>query len=1058
MFREVVSQYEPLALEKRVQAFWEETQAYEKTRALRKGGKPFNFVDGPPYTTGRIHLGTAWNKIIKDVILRYRSMCGYDVQDRPGWDMHGLPIEVKVEEMLGFRSKKDIEQHGVDRFTQACRRFALANKDAMTEQFKRLGVWMRWDDPYMTLTNEYMDAVWWTLARAFEKGLVEKGLRVVNWCPRCETAIADSEVEYWDETDPSVYIKFRLKDGDGTYIVVWTTTPWTIPANIAVAVDPDAEYSWVEAEKDGRKETLIMMSSLVEDVLRRGRYQGYRVLKSVLGRELVGMQYEHPLAEEVPAQREIEHRVYAASFVSAENTGCVHVAPGHGLEDFELGLSNGLPVFCPVREDGTYTSEAGVYEGLYVKNADPLIIEHLREKGLLLAEEAITHRYGHCWRCKSPILFLATEQWFVSITRLKDRMLEEIEGVEWTPRWAGSARFRDWIENARDWCISRQRYWGIPLPIWECERCGARRVVATQEELKRLAQLDGEIDMHRPFVDHVVLSCECGGEMHRVEDVFDVWFDSAVASWATHRFPSVRKSLDGVWPSDFITEGHDQTRGWFYSQLGASMLAFGKAPYRAVLMHGFTLDDEGRKMSKSLGNVVQPEDVVEKFGADTLRLYVLYANAPWDDLKFSWEEVSNIYRALNVLWNTYRFPLPYMVMDGFDPTTCTLESMREHMRPEDVWVISRLHTTAKEVREGLDSYHLHKSARALVSFVLEDLSRWYVQLVRPRTWMEADDPDKLAAYATLYAVLTGLANMLAPFTPHIAEEMYQNLVRGVSSDAHESVHMCDYITPDSALMDLELERDMSVVRKITEAVSSARQRAKRKLRWPVREIVISPSTEEVGRACERLNEVLRAQTNAKRIRVLDVGEVWDRLSFSVLPKPAVIGPAYTKDAGRVMQFLSRMDGNTLREDLSGGGCTIEVDGRRFEITPDMVDLEPVVPEDVQAAEFEGGVVYVDTALTEEIEAEGYAKETIRRIQDMRKQMQLDILETIEVMVSIHDARIASLLQGWREHIASEVRASTLEIGNCQKVEGHLVREWDVEGIALVIGISRASSA
>jgi len=1052
MFREVVAQYEPTELESRIQSFWGDIRAYEETRELRAHEAPFNFVDGPPYTTGKIHLGTAWNKIIKDVILRYRSMCGYSVHDRPGWDMHGLPIEVKVEEILGFTSKKDIEQYGVDRFTQVCRSFAIENKDAMTDQFKRLGVWMKWDDPYMTLTNEYIDAVWWAFSRAFDKGFVEKGLRVVNWCPRCETAIADSEVEYWDETDPSVYVKLRVKGEPSTYIVIWTTTPWTLPANVAVAVDPSAEYSWVETQKDGTEETLVMMSSLIEDVLRRGRYQAYSVLRSAQGSELVGLEYESPFSDTVPTQGKIEHRVYAASFVSAENTGCVHIAPGHGMDDFELGALHGLPVFCPVAENGTYTSEAGVYEGLYVKRADSVVMEHLKEKGSVLAEETVVHRYGHCWRCKSPIVYRATEQWFLNITDLKEKLLEEIEKVHWTPEWAGSARFRDWIENSRDWCISRQRYWGIPLPIWECQQCGARRAIATQGELKQAAGIEEEIDMHRPFVDQIHLQCECGGTMLRVRDVFDVWFDSAVASWGTRRFPSVLNSLERVWPSDFITEGHDQTRGWFYSQLGASLLAFGRAPYTNVLMHGFTLDEEGRKMSKSLGNVVHPEEIVEKYGADTLRMYVLSANAPWEDLRFSWEEAMNIYRALNVLWNTYRFPLPYMIMDSFDAKGCALE--REHMRPEDVWIVSRLHSTVKEVREGLDTYHLHRSTRALLSFVLDDLSRWYIQLVRPRTWMEADDPDKLAAYATLYTVLTSLVNMVAPFMPHVAEEMYQNIVRGVSSEAKKSVHMCDYIDSDDSLIDTELEEHMTIVRTITEATSNARQKARRKLRWPVRELVIAPSTDSVKKAYVVLGDVLKAQTNAKNIKVLEVGEQWHRLKSEVLPKPAVIGPVYMKDTGKVMAFLSRMDGHALKNDLSGGSCTIEVDGQQFDITPEMVELKSVEPEGVYSVEFDYGTVYVDAALTAEIEAEGYTKEVIRRIQDMRKQLQLDILDTIGVVVRIQDARVASLLQGWKEHIASEVRANSLDIGNSMPVEGTLVREWDVEGITLVMGISR----
>ncbi|HUL62267.1 MAG TPA: class I tRNA ligase family protein, partial [Methanocella sp.] len=603
MIQEEKEQYNGKGLEAGVEAFWQSSDAYRLTRELRRGGKKFFFVDGPPYTTGRIHLGTAWNKIIKDAVLRYRSMNGYDLKDRAGWDMHGLPIEVKVESILGFKNKKDIEEFGVARFTEECKQFAIKNMHEMTAQFQRLGVWMDWADPYMTLKSEYIEAAWWTIQQAYEKHLLERGLRNVNWCPRCETAIADSEVEYADRTDDSIYVKFPLKDEKG-FLVIWTTTPWTIPANMAVAANKEFTYAMVCAlpeavlEKasleagldpdtlvdhhaDGRSkpmrfadkiakikaavgeakmkelyaqhgERLVMAVDLVENVMRMGHYADHYVLWTKVGQELNGTRYVHPLADLIPCQKETEHKVYLADFVAGENTGLVHIAPGHGLDDFELGLKEGIPAYCPVRENGRFDDTVGPYAGADIREANPVILKDLKERGLLLGATEITHRYGHCWRCKTGIIFLTTDQWFIAVSRMKDDMLAEVKRVKWYPDWAGSARFYDWVSGARDWCISRQRYWGIPIPIWKCAKCGSLNVIGTQKELERECGRPVP-DLHRPFVDEITLECECGGTMRRVEDIFDVWFDSAVASWATLHFPSRQDEMDW-WPADWIVE------------------------------------------------------------------------------------------------------------------------------------------------------------------------------------------------------------------------------------------------------------------------------------------------------------------------------------------------------------------------------------------------------------------------------------------------------------------------------------------------------------------------
>jgi isoleucyl-tRNA synthetase len=1048
---EVSGQYNAQEVEGTVRKLWETSDIYHKVRALRADGKRFFFVDGPPYTTGRIHMGTAWNKVIKDSILRFRSMNGFHVKDRAGWDMHGLPIEVKVEESFGFKNKKDIETYGVDKFIQRCKEFALRQKDDMTTQFQTLGAWLNWENPYMTLRNEYIEAAWWALKRANERGLLERGLRVVNWCPRCETAIADSEVEYWDETDSSIYVKFPVEGEENTFIVIWTTTPWTIPANVGVAVHPKFSYSKVRAWKEGQVDVLIMASDLVESVLREGRYKDFELIQTMSGQEVSGLRYHHPLVDLVPRQANIKHGVYIADFVEADKTGCVHIAPGHGLEDFELGMENEMDIFCPVGEDGRYTEEAGLkYDGKYVKEADGEIILDLADRGLLLASGSISHRYGHCWRCKTPIIYIATSQWFLKISDLRQEMLDEVSKITWYPEWAGSARFSDWISGARDWCISRQRYWGIPLPIWSCKNCSKIEVIGTAEELE--TRSDQKVpDLHRPDVDDVTITCLCGGKMKRVPDVFDVWFDSAVASWGTLNFPRDKKEFEEWWPADFITEGHDQTRGWFYSQLGAAMVSFGKAPYKSVLMHGFTLDDQGRKMSKSIGNIVQPEEVVQKYGADTLRFYVLSANAPWEDLHFSWDAIENTNRMLNIFWNAYRFPLPYMILDNLDASKVDLSRYVSSLRQEDRWILSRINSLVEEINQGMAGYQMHRIMRAFSDFILEDLSRWYIQLVRPRTWIEQDDPDKLAAYATIYEVMVTLAKLMAPFVPFLAETIYQNLVRGLDQNAPESIHMCDWPKVKTELIDKELENSMALVRGISEAASNARQKGGRKLRWPVSEIVVASTSDPID--IIRLEGVLKGQTNSKKITVLEPGQK-PKMDLEMAPIHKKIGPAFKGDASKVLAAIKEADPFKVHEQLESGEARLSLDGKDYIVTSEMIEFHEKPPANLSAAEFSKGMVYVNTTLTDDLKAEGYSREVIRRIQDMRKEMDLKVEDSIRAVVDIGDEGISKLLHGMRDYVANEVRAASLEMGKGLEVSGELVKDWTVEDLQMRIGLNR----
>jgi isoleucyl-tRNA synthetase len=1057
---EVTSSYNAGEIEENVRKFWEREDIYERTKEIHASDPDFFFVDGPPYTTGHIHLGTAWNKILKDSILRYIRMTGRNVIARAGYDMHGLPIEVRVEQELGFSSKKDIEQFGIGPFIEKCRSFAAANMEVMSRQFMGLGVWLDFSDPYQTMKPEYIEAAWWTLKAADEAGMLEQGHRVVNWCPRCATAIADAEVEYWDESDPSIYVKFPIRGRENEFLVIWTTTPWTLPANVAVAVHPGITYARVRAVRGPVQEILWMAEDLVEQVLRKGRYQDYTILEKADGTKLTGFEYLSPLAGTVTLQRDLTHRVVTADFVTLENTGMVHIAPGHGWDDYLLGCKENLPIICPVDASGRFTDEAGSISGMFIKDADAVVLEDLGEH--LVAQEIVVHRYGHCWRCKTPIIFRATEQWFLKASDMKERMLEEVASVTWYPEWAGSARFYDWIKEARDWCISRQRYWGIPIPIWECRSCGKHRVFGTIAELEEAAGIPVP-DPHRPYVDELLIPCSCGGTMERVSDIFDVWFDSAVASWATLRFPGDSRDFERLWPADFIAEGQDQTRGWFYSQLGASTIAFNRAPYKNVLMHGFALDAEGRKMSKSLGNVVTPEEVISSLGVDVLRLYVLSSNAPWDDLKFNWDGVRNVNRAINIFWNVYRFPLPYMILDRFSPRCdansrwddgITMEALAV-MAPEDQWIISRINSVAIQVGIAMKECQLHRATRSLITFILEDLSRWYIQLVRPRMWLEGESAAKTDAYETVYYVMRKLSLLLAPYIPHITEILYRNI--RLPGDP-ESVHMLAWFGGEEFLIDARIEKAMEIVRSFDEAQANARQAGKRKLRWPVKECVVLTDEDDVVAAITGLNGICRERANARVVRV--VQGRYDRSGWRAEPVMKALGPAFGKNAPLVRDLIRQADAASLKAAIDQGETvTLEKDGTAYPVSSSEVSFTEELPPGIFSAPMSGGTVYVDVTLTPELEAEGYAREVIRRIQEMRRQLDLRVEDYITGAVSIADERVAGLIAGWwKGGIREEVRAESLEIlsGRHEPLPGsfELVKEWDVEGIGMVIGISQ----
>ena len=992
---------------------------------------------------------------MKDAYLRYYTMRGFAVWDQPGYDMHGLPIEVLVEKELGFRTKKDIESFGIDRFIERCREFAIRNMGIMTEQFKRLGVWMDWDNPYMTIKPEYIESEWWTFKRAWERGLVDRDYRVVHWCPRCETALAEHEIEYKELSDPSIYVKFRLVGRENEFIVIWTTTPWTLPANLAVMVHPDFEYAKVRVVANGRTEYWWLAKDRVPFVMKEVGIEDYEIMDVRKGKELDGWRYEHPLMDEFPRQREFlekysrAHTIVLAEFVVlTEGTGCVHSAPGHGEEDYAVGKEYGLPVYNPVGPDGKYVE--GEWQGVFVKEADPLIIERLREKGLLIYSGRVTHRYPTCWRCKSPLLFRATEQWFLRVSKIKEDIIREnAKHVTWLPPWV-KKRYEDGVRNVGDWVISRQRYWNAPIPIWVCTKCNHMLVIGSFEELRKYAKNDipENFDPHRPWVDEIILRCpKCGGDMRRVPDVLDVWFDSAIASWASLGYPRRKDLFEMLWPADMVIEGQDQVLKWFYAQQVLSVVAFGTVPYKKVAMHGFVLDAAGAKMSKSLGNVVTPEDVIQKYGADVLRLYLLSTTLPWEDIRFKWDEVEEVYKALDILWNVFFMAATYMELDKFDPSKINIEEIKKHLLPEDRWLLSRANRLVTIVEESFENFSIAKAVRAITEFIIEDLSRWYGKLVRKRFWIEKDDPVKLAAYYTIFEAFNILLKVLAPFAPFIAEEIYQRLIRPVMPNAPESIHLCTW--PKVEFRDEELEDWMSIIQEIASAGAAARQKAGVKIRWPLRRIIVETENSKVVKAVKNLDYILKDILNVKDV---ELGKV--ERHYKVSGNPKSLGPKYRRETRKIIEALKNVDGNEVKEDFEKQGKYVLVlEGKEYEILPEDVFIEEEFPDNLVGEEFRGGWVFIDVERTPELIAEGYARELVRRIQEMRKELDLDVEDRIRISLIIPDDMKKLLNEELMKYIRNETRAVEIRFG--ERI-GY-AKDWRIDNYTVTIGIEKINN-
>ncbi|MEM4614364.1 MAG: isoleucine--tRNA ligase [Desulfurococcaceae archaeon] len=1047
--------YDPHELEKLVLKFWEDNKVYQLVkRETSKSTLFFNFIDGPPYPTGDVpHIGTAWNKSLKDAILRYMRMKGYRVNDRPGYDCHGLPIEVKVEQKLGIKLKKEIEEKiGIDRFIEECKKFAVLNLSVMTEWFKQLGVFMDWENPYLTLTDEYIEAAWWLIKQADVRGLLEAEHRVVHWCPRCSTTLAEYEVEYKDIEDPSIYVKFPLREEANTYLVVWTTTPWTLPANVFVMAHPDEVY--VKVVVNG--ETWIMAAKRLEAVMKDCRVKNYEVVEEIPGEELVKYTYEHPLKEIVPLQEKLSayHKVLLApEYVSMyEGTGLVHAAPGHGFEDYEVALRYNLreAVVCPVNEEGKFTEEAGLFSGMNVREANEHIINALKEKNALIHHDTIVHRYPVCWRCKTPTILRATRQWVIKVTKLKEELKREASKVNWIPSWA-LTRLMNMVENVQDWVVSRQRYWGTPLPVWTCPN-GHRVVIGSMEELVRYSGTMPK-ELHRPWIDQVTLECPyCSLKMKRVPDVVDVWLDSGVAFYASRGHPSKLGKEDVI--LDFIVEGHDQIRGWFFSLLRSGVLGFNVAPYRTVLVHGFMLDEQGREMHKSLGNYVGLDEAIEKAGRDPLRLWLL-SNTVWEDVRFSWRELDEARRDLTILWNISVFAKTYMDVDRYDPTKHPLEKYMEVLKPEDKWILSRVNTLVRRFDSYMRNYDVAGATRLTRSFIVEDLSHWYIKLARPRVWIEENVAEKMAVYATLYYVLDRLVRLIAPITPFIAEYIYQALFRDYYGAP--SVHVLKLPEVDSRLIDGRLEEYMDIVREVYRASSSARMKAGLKLRQPVRKITIYTDNEEVREALRSLSDIVRFMCNAKMVEIAEAKKIADITRYKVKPKYRALGPKYRDLVKRILEYVEMNADSVAKCIIERGVHRTIVAGVEIELTGEDVEIVPYYVEGFLVEDFKHGVVALDTRLTTEEVAEGLARDIIRRIQVMRKKLNLPLLAKIKVIVVAPTDRI-SLLEMKREYIMNETRSVELMITSSREFAGSLgglVEEWDIDDELYVIEVMQA---
>ncbi len=1015
MFKSIPSKPNFVSMEEKILSFWREQRIFEKTLETREGQPEYVFYEGPPTANGRPGVHHVLARAFKDIFPRYKVMRGYHVIRRGGWDTHGLPVELEIEKQLGFNSKRQIEEFGIARFNALCKESVFKYIKDWEKLTERIAFWVDLENAYITYTNDYIESVWWILKTFWERGLLYKGYKVVPYCPRCGTPLADHEVAlgYDEATDPSVFVRLPLVEKADTSLLIWTTTPWTLPANVAVAAHPEVEYVTVERKRqDGSSEKLILAAPLVEKVFHG---EEVRVLESYPGKKLKGMRYR-PLFTFLPPQKPA-HYVVLGDFVTVEDgTGLVHMAPAFGAEDMQAAQENDLPILMTVKPDGTFVDEVTPWRGLFVKDADPLITRDLEARGLLLRAETYTHTYPFCWRCKTPLLYYARPAWYIRTSDFKDRLVELNRRIHWVPEHIKEGRFGNWLANNIDWALSRERYWGTPLPIWECESCEHRQMIGSVAELSQFAGRDlRDLDLHRPYVDEVTWSCpECGGIMRRIPDLIDVWFDSGAMPVAQWHYPFENQEMfQRQFPADYICEAVDQTRGWFYSLHAISTLLFDSECYRNVICLGLILDAEGQKMSKSRGNIIDPWDVLNVHGADAFRWYLYTASPPGNERRFSANLVGNVVREFMLtLWNVYVFFVTYARLDHWRPPAqppATLSAL-------DEWLLSELHALVRDVTQAYEDYNVPDATRPIQDFV-EKLSTWYLRRSRRRFWKAGSDADKEAAYYTLYTALVTVAKLLAPAMPFLAEELYQNLVRSVDSSAPESVHLATWPVWDEKRIQEELNRDMALVMRLVSLGHSARQKANRRVRQPLREAAFSVGNVQERAAVERFADLIADELNVKNVRLLDAST--EAVSHSLKPLPKQLGQKYGNRFPAIQKAILALDPEqAARTLLNGQPLRVEVDGETFEILPEEVEVRAQARSGFAVAEEGPYLAALVTELTPELIAEGLAREFVRYVQDLRKQAELEIADRILLYVEASEG-LRRAIETHRDYIQNE---------------------------------------
>ena len=1061
MYNKVPANMNFVEREKNIEKFWEDEQIFKKSIDSRKQGPTYTFYDGPPTANGKPHIGHVLTRVIKDMIPRYRAMKGYMVPRKAGWDTHGLPVELEVEKMLGLDGKEQIEQYGLEPFIEHCKESVWKYK-GMWEKFSNtVGFWADMEHPYVTYHNSFIESEWWALKEIWNKGLLYKGFKIVPYCPRCGTPLSSHEVAqgYKDVKERSAIAKFPVK-GEDAYILAWTTTPWTLPSNVALCVNPDETYVKVKMKEDGT--VYYMAQALCDTVLGEGTYD---VLETFVGKDLEYKEYE-PLFDYAVATCEKQHKkafyIVCDNYVTlTDGTGVVHIAPAFGEDDSKVGRKYDLPFVQLVDGKGEMTKETP-WAGMFCKKADPEVLKALRESGLLFSAPVFEHSYPHCWRCDTPLIYYARESWFIKMTAVKDDLIRNNNTINWIPESIGKGRFGDWLENVQDWGVSRNRYWGTPLNIWECE-CGCQHAIGSQAELKSMSpnytdvvkkyakemdqEANGEVELHRPFIDDVTITCpKCGKQMHRVPEVIDCWFDSGSMPFAQHHYPFENKELfEQQFPADFISEAVDQTRGWFYSLLAISTLIFNKAPYKNVIVLGHVQDENGQKMSKSKGNAVDPFDALQTYGADAIRWYFYINSAPWLPNRFHGKAViEGQRRFMGTLWNTYAFFVLYANIDNFDATKYTLEY--DKLPVMDKWLLSKLNSLIKEVDDDLGNYRIPEAARALQDFV-DDMSNWYVRRSRERFWAKGMEQDKINAYMTLYTALVTVAKVAAPMIPFMTEDIYQNLVRSLDKEAPESIHLCDFPVANETHIDKDLEAKMEEVLKVVVLGRAARNTANIKNRQPIGRMFVKAETA----LPEFYQEIIQDELNVKKVEFTD--DVRAFTSYSFKPQLRTVGRKYGKYVNEIKEILAGLDGNQAMDTLN------ETDLLSFE-TQDGTKVE-LAKEDllIDMAQVPGFVsegdnfvtVVLDTNLTPELIEEGFVREIISKIQTMRKEAGFEVMNHINVFQDGND-KLAEILKNHTEEIKKEVLADNILIGTM----GGYTKEWDINGEKGMFGVEKTT--